>query len=210
MEDSHIRRLPHEFWTDYLVRRLKSEGLSVPINISTNSDGDGEISYVMFDREIKTNKGEVGFNKMIDFNMDVFDANKKSLEQLSFAGHNEYFLINERDEGEKWAYRQFGFIVEDDIKATVQDHSSCWKVPNHPGRNSWKDVPLIEKYKDAKRIFYPKILVDDVIRYIKDVGVAFDKPKNVESRKRSIVPGPSLGISQIQTYEIPSKDEDED
>ena len=193
-----IKRLPHEFWTDYLVRTLQGKGYDVPMDISTNTGGDGEISYVYLDREIKTNKGEVKFKKMIDFNMDVFDANRKNLEQLSFAGNNEYFLINERDEGEEYAYRQFGFIVEDDVKATVQDHSSCWKVPNYPGRNSWEGFPLIEKYKKVRGIFYPKSLVDDVINYIQLVGTP-DKPVKIEQPKRNYSQGPGLGLKQIQT-----------
>jgi hypothetical protein len=209
MEDSHIKRIPYEFWTDYLVRRLGLEGIQTPIEISTDSDGDSEISWIWLNKEIKTNKGEVSFNRMLDFNRDVFEANRKDLEKLSFSGYNEYFVINERDKGEGLAYRQFGFMIDDRNKVEITDHSSEWRVPNFPGRNSWADFPLIEKYK-KRNTGNPKTLVDDVVKYIKTIGILSKEPKKIEQPRRAYSQGPSLGLSlsQRQINEFPNRDEE--
>ncbi|MFH1801451.1 MAG: hypothetical protein ABH804_01300 [archaeon] len=211
MEDSHIRRLPNEFWTGYLVRRLGYEGYKVKDFRCTNIDADNEEgkSWIFLENEIKTSKGEIKFNRMFNLDKNIFTANKKGLEDLSMKPACEYFLIHERDEGQEYAYRDFGFIIEDDVKATIQEHSSETRVPNFPGRNSWADLPLIEKYKGVEGVFYPKCLVDDVVRYVKIVGTP-DKPVKIEKPKRDYSQGHNLGlrIAQIQVPEIPDKEED--
>jgi len=214
METSYdLRRWTNECWTDYLVRRMTNEGYKVRDFSCSDLDGDNEEneSWIFLTNKIPTSKGEIKLSKMFNINKNIFTANKKGFNDLSMKLAHEYFIISERDKGEEYAYRDFGFIVEDDVKATIQEHSSENRVPNFPGRNSWADVPLIEKYKKQNGIFYPKSLVDDVFNYVQLVGTP-DKPVKIERPKRNHSQGPSLGLSlsQRQICEFPNRDEDDE
>lgn len=173
------KRKPHELWGDYLTRKLKAEGYAVGELHFEGIDADGDISWLFLDKEIGTNKGKVTFNRMFDFNKDIFQANSKNLRELSVDNFNEYFQILEIDEGEENPYRDFGFIITNLNEAEIIDHSSGYQVPYFPGRNNWDDMPLIEKYRYLESV-KPKQLVDDVFKYIQLVGVPFNDSK--ESR----------------------------
>lgn len=205
------RRLSNELWIDYLVRNMREKGYEIP-DLGQRNDlftapeaivsGDGEISDIHLSTGIRTNKGKIDLVRMISFDGDIFASRKDELYKIRCAGPSDFFWIEEGDND-----RYFQFYIDPENKVEITEHSSNLNPLKFP-EASWRDFPLIEKYKNRNK-GNPKSLVDDVIKYINLVGTP-DKPVKIKKPRTSYSQGPGLGLSlsQRQIYEFPEDDEE--
>jgi hypothetical protein len=190
------RKKNHELWVSYFVRRLQEKGYDIKepglrnenfFGDSTCISGDGEVSDIWLKTGIQTNKGNVNLNRMITFEGDIYSCSKKELYELKLVGPSDFFDIEEGDKN-----RYFSFYVDPNNRVEITDHSSRLNPLRYP-EASWRDFPLIDKYKNRKT-GNPRELVEDVIKYIDVVGVPSDKQESAADKKNNSQVGLSLGL----------------